>query len=51
MSYDEFKKPWDEDYNYLCFDRSRKKDQERYFFVKEAKTHIQSVHLGLRLFD
>ena len=35
MKYDEFKQKsrdsWEEEYNYLCNDRSKKKDQGRYF--------------------
>ena len=34
MSYDEHKqlceRPWEEDYNYLCIDGSKKRDQGRY---------------------
>ena len=40
-SYDEFKelcrKSWDEDYNYLGFDRSKKRDQGRYCIGNESK--------------
>ena len=48
MSYDEFKqlcrKSWEEDYNYLCIDRSKKKDQGRYCICNETKnTYIQCV--------
>ena len=42
MSYDEFKelcrKSWEEDYNYLCIDRSKKKGQERFCICNESKT-------------
>ena len=46
MSYDEFrelcKKSWEEDYNYLCIDRSKKKEQERYCICNESKnTYIE----------
>ena len=46
MSYDEFKqlyrKTWDEDYNYLCIDRSEKGDQGRYCICNESKnTYIE----------
>ena len=41
MSYDEFKelcrKSWKEDYNYLCFDRSKKRDQGRDWICNESK--------------
>ena len=46
MSYDEFKqscrKSWEEDYNYLCIDRSKKRDQGRYCICNESKnTYIE----------
>ena len=41
MNYDEFKrlckKSWDEDYNYLCIDRYKKRDQGRYCIYNENK--------------
>ena len=41
MSYDEYKelcrKSWEEDEDYLCMDRSKKKDQGRYCICKESK--------------
>ena len=44
MSYDEFKelcrKSWEEDYNYLCIDRSKKEIKEDIVFVMKAKKHI-----------
>ena len=44
MTYDEFKelcrKSWDEDYNYLCIDRSKKRDQGRYRICNESKKNI-----------
>ena len=48
MSYDEFKqlcrKTWEEDYNYVCIDRSRKIDRGRYCICKESKnTYIQCI--------
>ena len=46
MIYDEFKqlcrKTWDEDYNYLCIDRSKKRDQGRYCICNESKnTYVE----------
>ena len=48
MNYDEFKelcrKSWDEDYNYLCIDRSKKRDQGRYCICNESKkTYIEAT--------
>ena len=44
MSYDEFKelcrKSWEEDYNYLCIDRSKKRDQGRYCICNENKKNV-----------
>ena len=44
MNYDEFKelcrKSWEEDYNYLCIDRSKKRDQGNYYICNESKKHI-----------
>ena len=41
MSYDEFKrlcrKSWVEDYNYLCIDRSKRRDQGRFCVCNESK--------------
>ena len=41
MNYDEFKeqcgKSWDEDYIYLCIDRSKKRDQGKYCICNESK--------------
>ena len=41
MSYDEFKqlcrKEWGEGYNWLCIDRSKKRDQGRYCVCNECK--------------
>ena len=41
MNYDEFKdlcrKSWDEDYNYLYIDRSKKRGQGKYFICNESK--------------
>ena len=41
MIYDEFKelcrKSWDEDYNYLCIDRSKKRDQGKNCIYNESK--------------
>ena len=48
MSYDEIKelckKSWDEDYNYLCIDRSKKEIKEGIIFVmKSKKTYIEAT--------
>ena len=48
MNYDEFKelcrKPWDEDYNYLCIDRSKKRDPGKYCICNENKrTYIEAL--------
>ena len=48
MNYDEFKelcrKSWEEDYNYLCIDRSKKRDQGRYCICNESKkTYIEAT--------
>ena len=48
MNYDEFKElcrnSWDEDYNYLCIDRSKKRDQGRYCICNESKsTYIKAA--------
>ena len=48
MSYDEFKelcrKSWEEDYNYLSIDTSKKRDQRRYCICNESKkTYIQAT--------
>ena len=48
MNYDEFKelckKSWDEDYNYLCIDRSKKRDQGKYCICNESKkTYIEAT--------
>ena len=44
MKYDEFKnlcrKSWEEDYNYLYFDRSIKRDQGKYCICNESKKNI-----------
>ena len=44
MSYDEFKelckKSWEEDYNYICFDRSKKRDLGRHCICSESKKNI-----------
>ena len=41
MNYDEFKelcrKSWEDDYNYLCIDRSKKRDQAKYCICNESK--------------
>ena len=48
MNYDEFKdlciKSWEEDYNYLYIDRSKKRDQGRYCICNESKkTYIEAT--------
>ena len=48
MNYDEFKelcrKSWDEDYNYLCIDRSKKRVQGKYCICNESKrTYIEAT--------
>ena len=46
MNYDEFKefsrKSWEEDYNYLRIDKSKKRDHGRYCICNESKkTYIE----------
>ena len=48
MNYDEFKelcrKSWYEDYNYLCIDRCKKRDQGKYCICNESKkTYIEAT--------
>ena len=48
VSYDDFKelciKSWEEDYNYLCIERSKKRDQGRYCICNESKnTFIECI--------
>ena len=48
MNYDEFKelcrKSWEEDYNYLCIDRYKKRDQGKYCICNESKkTYIEAT--------
>ena len=48
VNYDEFKdlcrKSWEEDYNYLCIDRSKKREQGRYCICNESKnTYIEAT--------
>ena len=48
MKYDEFKelcrKSWEEDYNYLCIERSKKRDQGKYCICNESKkTYIEAT--------
>ena len=48
MNYDEFKElcreSWEEDYNYLCIDRSKKRDQGRYCICNGSKkTYIEAM--------
>ena len=47
MNYDEFKdlcrKSWDEDYNYLYIDRSKKRDQGKNCICNESKnTYLEA---------
>ena len=55
MSYDEFKqlckKSWEKEYNYLCIDRSKQRDQGRYCICNERKTLISKVLPKRRLSD
>ena len=48
MSYDEFKdlcrKSWEEDFNYLYIDRSKKRDRGRYCICNESKkTYLEAT--------
>ena len=48
MSYDEFKElcrnSWHEDYNYLCIDRSKKRDRGRYCIrIESKKTYTEAT--------
>ena len=48
MNFDEFKKlcrkSWEEDYNYLCIDRSKKRDRGNYCICNESKkTYIEAT--------
>ena len=48
MNYDEFKelcrKSWEDDYNYLCIDRSKKRDQGKYCIFNESKnTYLEAT--------
>ena len=48
MNYDEFKelfrKSWEEGYDYLCIDRSKKRDQGKYCICNESKkTYIEAT--------
>ena len=48
MNCDEFKelcrKSWGDDYNYLCFDRSKKRDQGKYCICNESKnTYLEAI--------
>ena len=48
MSYDEFKelcrKSWEDDYNYLYIDRSKKRDQRKYCICNESKnTYLEAT--------
>ena len=48
MSIDEFKefcrKSWEEDYNYPCIDRSKKREQGRYCICQVSKkTYIEAT--------
>ena len=48
MNYDEFKElcriSWEDDYNYLCIDRFKKRDQGEYCICNESKkTYMQAT--------
>ena len=48
MNYDEFKelcrKSWDENHNYICIDKSKKRDQGRYCICNESKkTYLEAT--------
>ena len=48
LKYDEFKqlcrKGWEEEYRYLCINRSKKRDRERYCICNEIKnTYIECI--------
>ena len=56
MSYDEFeelsRRSWEEVYNYLCVDRSKKRDQRRNCRCNESKKkRIYKQHPRRKLFD
>ena len=55
MSYDDFKqlcrKSWDEDYNYLCIDRSKKREQGRYSICYESKKTFKEALLRRNFFE
>ena len=55
MSYDEVKelcrKSWEEDYDYLCIDRSKRKIRDDFVFVMKAKTLIKNALLKRNVFD
>ena len=44
MNYDEIKelcrKSWEEDYNYICIDRSKKEMKENIVYATKVKTHF-----------
>ena len=48
MSQDDFKQLcrtlWDEEYNYLCIERFKRKIVEEIVFVMKAKTHINRMY-------
>ena len=48
MDYNEFKelcrKSWEDDYNYLCIDRSKRRDQGKYCICNESKnTYLEAT--------
>ena len=48
MKYDEFtnlcRKSWEEEYNYIYIDRSKKRDHGKYCFCNESKkTYIEAT--------
>ena len=48
MNYDEFKqlrrKSWEKNYNYLCFDRFKKRDHGKYCIYSGSRKHIYRMH-------
>ena len=55
MNYDEFKelcrKSWEEEYNYLYIDRSKKRDQGKYCVCNESKKTYREATPQTKLFD
>ena len=55
MRYDDFKdlcgKLWEEEYNYLCIDRSKNRERGRYFIRNESKKSIWNALQKRNLFE